>query len=161
MEQFEQSGLVLHPGMVKQMATNSEEQWESMIANNQEENIEPIQNWTGERLALEEASVNKLISRFPRVLFLNISENLEPIYQFYTECIGPEEARRLVANHPWVLGASLEEWVQPWLEQVQRAQMVVDAGLLKLMALHDEERWEMKFEDYEEAYILETKLLRQ
>ena len=80
--------------------------------------------------------MNELIARFPRVLLLNISKHLEPIYHFYTECIGIEEARRFVANHPQVMGVSLKKR----LEQIQRARMVADTGWLKSMALYDEEK---------------------
>jgi hypothetical protein len=125
---------------LKRMITCSDEQWESMIANNQAASIEHILNWLGEILVLEDIAVNELIDQFPRVLLLNISEHLDPISHFNTEYIGLEEARRFVANHPQVLGVSLEKRLQPRLEQVQRARMVADAGWLKSMALHDEEK---------------------
>ena len=95
------------------MATYSEEQWETMIAK-QEETMEPTLNWLRETLLLDDTVVNELIDRFPRILILNISGHLEPSF-FYTEYIGIQGARRVVANHPQVLGASLENQLQPLL----------------------------------------------
>jgi hypothetical protein len=157
MEQFERSGLVLHAGWLKQMAVCSEERWGIMIAN-QEKMIKPTLSWLRDTLVLEEASVNELIDLFPRVLVLNISDDLEPTFKFFRECIGVDEARRFVANHPQVMGASSENQLQPRLEQVKRVRprMVVDAGWLKSMALYDKERWETNFEVQEEAYWRRT-----
>jgi hypothetical protein len=56
--------------------------------------------------------VNELIDLFSRVLILNISDDLEPTFHFFTERIGIDEARSFVANHPQVMGASSENRLQ-------------------------------------------------
>jgi hypothetical protein len=98
------------------MAFCSKELWGIIIAN-QEKMIEPTGCWLRATIVLEEPSVNELI----RVLVLNISDDLEPIFHFFTECIGIDEARRFVPNHPQVAGVSSENRLQPRLEQVKQA----------------------------------------
>jgi hypothetical protein len=155
MEQRERSGLVIHTGWLKRMAFCSKERWGIIIAN-QEKTIEPTACWLRATVVLEESSVNELI----RVLVLNISDDLEPIFHFFTECIGIDEARRFVPNHPQVTGAgsSSENRLQPRLEQVKqaRSRIVADAVGLKSMTLYEKERRDIKFED--QGCLLETNL---
>jgi hypothetical protein len=123
-----------------------------IIIADQEKVIEPTVCWLRATIVLGEPSVNELIDLFRRALVLNISDDLEPTFHFFTECIGIDEARRCVPNHPQVMGASSKiDWsLQPRLEQVKHAVWH------KSMALYDKEIWETNFEDQEDAYWRRT-----
>ena len=117
--------------------------------------LEPTLMWLQEKLSLEDTGLAKLIVALPTLLGYRIETNLEPTLNFFVECVGEDEAKRLVTKDPRLFSASVEGRLKPRLEQAREAGLTVDSACIKRIVKYTEDEWQTSLAFQERKVLAE------